>query len=299
MNFRKSLISISAGLLLYCNSYAELPNNYQAMNSEEKQTIIWQQVFKSHQSLPLPPLEQGGWWATLKKLRGLFNLSPSFDYVSDELPEGRIKILHPNGSVAKIRLNSAGGHPFTGLYQTGDIGLARLSLGAAPTDTSFIPGMAIKFLLPSKASVNIHVMNSLEGQGSNWNFFENDFSNKIEHPSSYVLRAIEKIFEWTKSPANELSIAALAKVEASGQEVNMPIAPEQIWLRPTENVRLLIDPTDRHDFRLALEKIPVGPVYELYGSLSGIEYHIGSISLESELLASEYGDNTLFFQHQR
>jgi len=43
----------------------------------------------------------------------------------------------------------------------------------------------------------------------------------------------------------------------------------------------------------------MGPIYEVYGEYQGTEYHIGTLMLESALLASNYGDKKLFFQHQR
>lgn len=286
-------------MLVLNNCYAELPENYQSLPADHKQVILWQQIESSHEEQALPELVQNDFWRILQVIKGLFSLKPSFDHVSDEIPEGRVKILHANGSVAKIRLTPASGHPFTGLYQTGAIGLARLSLATTPDDNSFIPGMAVKFLLPSHPSLNLHVMNALEGQGSNWNFFAKTFSNKIEHPKSYMLKAIEKIFEWTKDPANELNIESLAQWNEQGEPVDEPIAPDVLFFKPGEAVQHLIDENDRQDFRISLARIPYGPVYELYGSYQGVKYHIGTLSLESELLASNYGDQVLFFQHQR
>ena len=49
----------------------------------------------------------------------------------------------------------------------------------------------------------------------------------------------------------------------------------------------------------SLLKIPMGPLYEVYGLSNGIEYHIGTLMLESTLFASHYGDENLFFQHHR
>ena len=279
--------------------YAELPEHYQSLNASEKQTILWQQVYQSHEKQPLPPLNEGGYWSAYEKLKGLFNLSPSFDYISDEMPEGRSKIIHSNGSVAKFSFQPLAGHPFTGIYKARAIGLVRLSLATAPSDDSYVPGIAIKFLFDNHPSLNLHAMHALDGQGQNWNFFANPFSNKIDHPSSWLLKGIEKIFEWTRSPANELPLDHLAKLDPQGKKIEMPIAPEQIYFVPTASTQNIIDPDSRIDFRLELEKISLGPLYNVYGALDGVEYQIGTIELDSEILASEYGDSTLFFQHQR
>ena len=49
----------------------------------------------------------------------------------------------------------------------------------------------------------------------------------------------------------------------------------------------------------SLGNITEGALYEVYGILDDTEYHIGTLMLESTLLASNYGDKTLFFQHRR
>lgn len=280
-------------------AYADLPPDYEQLSNEQKQEALWTNVTYSHHKNPLPEMSKGGFWEAWEKLKGLFNLGPSFDHESDEMPTGRKKILHPNGSVGKVVFTPVSGHPFTGIYATGDVGIARLSTGVAPTDKSFVPGMALKFFIPQHASVNLHVMNSLNGQDADWNFFAKTFSNKIEHPTGWVLKAIEKLFEWTRKPANDLPVSHLADWDNEGHHVLSPVAPERLYFKPAESVVGIIDPNSREDFRLSLNQIPYGPMYEVYGEYKGVEYHVGTLSLESELLASEYGDKELFFQHQR
>jgi hypothetical protein len=301
MSYKRSFFPLATALL-FCMSTslkAALPDDYQSLSSDQKQIILWQNIEESHQNNPLPKLVKNDFWHVLKLLKGLFDLKPSFDYVSDEMPKKRVKIIHANGSVGKISFTATSGHPFTGLFKTGGIGLARLSVAKTPEDKDFVPGMAIKFLIPGQPSVNLHVMHSLEGQGANWNFFANIFSNQISHPTSFALKAIEKIFEWTKKPANELDVHQLAVWDNQGHEIENAQSPTKMLFIPSSNVANVIDPDSREDFRLSLEKIPYGPMYEVYGELNGVTYHIGTLHLDSPLLASDYGDLTLFFQHQR
>lgn len=279
--------------------FAQLPENYQDLPAEQKQDLLWGEISKSHQENPLPKLSDKSLKSTLEALSVLFNLDTTFDHATDELPTGRIKIIHANGSVGKIALKPSTDHPFTGLYQTGVIGLARLSLATKPTDKSYIPGMAIKFLIPHHSSLNLQVMNRLEGQQQNWNFFERNFSNHIPHPKTWTLKAIEKIFELTRKPANDLPLWHVASFTDQGEIVSNPIAPERIYFRSSESVKNLIPADSREDFRTSFLQIPIGPLYEIYGDYKGIKYHIGTLMLESPLLASNYGDNKLFFQHQR
>jgi hypothetical protein len=279
--------------------YAALPEDFQSLSAQQKQSMVWEEIQSSHTGEPFPPLAGTSFTEVLAALRGLFDLSPTFDYQSDELPHGRRKILHPNGSIAKIAWVPAPNHPFTGIYQTGGIGVARLSLATAPTDESYIPGMAIKLFVSQNPSLHLHVMNRLEGQQSDWNFFAKEFSNRIDHPKGWVLQAIEKIFEWTRDPANELPLWHLAAWTSESRSDGVPIFPDRIFFKPAGNVTELIPADSREDFRRALLTVPLGPIYEVYGNYEDREYHIGTIVLESELLASRYGDETLFFQHHR
>lgn len=210
-----------------------------------------------------------------------------------------VKIIHANGSVGKISFVPAPNHPFTGIYQTGAIGVARLSLATPPADDTYIPGMGIKFLISQNPSVNLQVMNLLEGQKDNWNFFAKDFSNQIPHPSTWTLSAIEKIFEWTRTPANNLPLWHLAAWTSEGRIHGIPVYPERLYFRPSSSVSTIIAENSREDFRESLLKIPAGPLYEVYAEYRNKEYHVGTLVLESNLLASNYGDKNLFFQHQR
>lgn len=293
-------VALTAFFLMVAQvAQSALPIDYDALSTREKQDVLWENIVASYNNEPQPEIVTGGFWRTLEILKGLFSLSPTFDYTSDEMPKGRKKIIHANGSVAKMVFVPASGHPFTGIYQSGGRGLVRLSLAQAPTDTSYIPGMAVKFFIDDHASLNLHVMNDLGGQGDDWNFFAKTFSNKIAHPTGWTLKAIEKIFEWTRSPANDLPVSHLARWNEQGEPIAMPVAPEQLFFKPVTTVASIIPSESREDFRLSLEGVPLGAIYEVYGELAERSYLIGTIHLESPLLASQYGDSNLFFQHQR
>lgn len=297
--FRTLIISVLIYFFVNSYAYAQLPDNYRDLSSQQKQDLLWDEITKSHDIDPLPQVAGNSLKEVLEKLKGLFNLSPTFDHTGDELPDGRVKIIHANGSVGKIAFIPVPNHPFTGIYQKGGIGLARLSLATPPADDNYIPGMAIKILISQHASVNLQVMNLLEGQKENWNYFAKDFSNQIPHPTSWTLKAIEKIFEWTRAPANDLPLWHLAAWTSEGQYEGIPVFPERVFFRPSSLVKDVIPENSRDDFRTSLLQIPMGPIYEVYGEYRGVEYHIGTLILESTLLASNYGDKNLFFQHQR
>ena len=144
-------------------------------------------------------------------------------------------------------------------------------------------------------------MNSLNGQGDNWNFFARDFSNKIPPARGLALWLLEQLFKFTRKPANHLPIDHLAEVHGDGSAVSFKLAPEQLVFRPTEAVKTLISPNSRNDFRVELQRIPAGTrIYEVIARAdNGNEFPFAYLETTSAMVASNYGDKHLFFQHKR
>ena len=301
MKFRLSHL-VYVGAFIFFNmqtSFATLPSDYESLTKEEKLGLLWNQIDGSQWN-ELPALNNQGWSSLLKNIGALFSLNKSFDHTSDEIPEGRPKFIHTYGSVVQVSFVPTESTQFSGMYAKGAMGLARLSLAASPEAIPYTPGMAIKFLVDGKPSVNLHVMNSLNGQDDNWNFFEKTFSNKIDPAEGFVLKILEKVFERARKPANDLPVDHLARIYQDGSQVDSVVAPERLLFKPTANVRSMIDPSSRADFREHLNSIPAGTkLYGVYGVLRGKQTKIGHIVTESEMVSSQYADKTLFFQHKR
>lgn len=294
-----ALLFIIVFFILGHVAFAALPSYYQELSATEKQNLLWNNILASNAEHGQPSTTQNGWGAALKKIKAFFTLKTTFDHENDEIHHGRIKIIHANGSVAKIKFNPSSNHPFTGIFQTGGMGLARLSLAVNPEQSGYVPGLAIKFLIDNQPSLNIVAMNSLEGQGEDWNFFAKNFTTTIAHAQSFTVKILEQVFKWTHNPANDLPVSHLAEIETNGDLVAEPVSPRMLTLVPAKTVQTQINLQSRTDFRTSLSAIPAGTLYEVYGNLNGVEYHIGSLVLDSPLVASEYGDRELFFQHKR
>ena len=273
-----------------------LPPGYQSWTALQKQDYIWQEKIMPSVYRRLPPLKNPGFGA----LAGLFNpffLIRSFTHASDEMPRGRTKLIHTYGSVAKIEFVPAENSPYTGIYRTGAMGLARLSVARNPRPPeSFAPGMAIKFFIDGKPSKNLHVMQKLEGQGLNQNFFANSFSNHLPAPTETKTKLLAASFGLVKEGPGHLGIAHLAAIDARGQTSEAPLAPEIIVFAPTREAQT--DAGQLADFRAKLARLQTGTVlYEVYGGTNGHLIPIGRLILRSLLLSSEWGDRQLFFQH--
>ena len=279
--------------------FAGLPLNYQTLDAANKQDLLWNEV-ESTPWKTLPELNNSGWSSLLKSLGALFSLAKTFDHVSDEIPEGRTKFIHTYGSVVKFKFIPEKKHPFTGFYEEECVGLARLSLAANPKSLPYTPGMALKFLVDQKPSLNLVVMNRLDGQGDDWNFFAKAFSNKIPRAKSRILKFLEWVFSLIRGNPGHLPVDHLAQMTSFGKKVKSPVVPEQLYFYPTSEVSKIISPDSRDDFRTKLQSIPAETkLYNVVGILGGKAVKIGVMKTTSKFISSKYGDKKLFFQHRR
>ncbi len=277
--------------------WAELPADYQQWNAVKKQTYLWEQKIVPSKWHPLPEIGGGGWNSIIKSVKSMASLNISFTRTCDELPLGRPKFIHPSGSVVKIIFVPRKQSPYSGIYK-GGLGLARLSLAGNPKQIgSYTPGMALKFLIDGYPSVNLHVMNSLDGQGDNQNFFENIFSNSIPEPKSLVLKGLKVWFRlFVKNPLL-LGVHHLARKTTDGSDEKEIIAPDQLYFVPIQTE--FIPKDSSRDFRNALSEIPSRThLYMVEAQSDRGLIQIGDIYTTSIFLASVYGDHQLFFQHQ-
>ena len=274
-----------------------------------KRQQIWERISASAYSLDRLPNQSYAPWDMAKLVVSSF-LQVAFKHTSDEMPLNRKKLIHTYGTVAQVKLEITQDSPFTGVFQTGGEGLLRLST-AAQTG-SFTPGLALKIFIDGKPSVNFHVMHSLDGQGEDTQFFENVFTNLLAEPRSPVLQAGSLAFahaltHLAGAPENErtLPLDEAAAVTSSGREMSDFNAPFEVEFWPTSEARKHfyrgLDPEDRRNYRVALATIPAGTsLYEVRARTRDDRiYPLARLVTQSPFLASQYGDESLFFQHQR
>ena len=167
------------------------------------------------------------------------------------------------------------------------------------TGDDFVPGLAVKFLVDGIPSRNITVMEKLEGQGKDTNYFKAHFTNILPNPDTVATKFGNFAFERFVEDAIHLDVAHVASVGADGKKVASPKAPYQLILIPAQG---LSTSSTSPDFRLELAKIPVGTVlYEVWGkelNTGGSPIHkIGTLISTSAFVAGAYEDETLYFQH--
>lgn len=297
----KNLILILLFTFICLNdASADVPTNYQALSAAEKLDILWKENLIPNEYKVVPEIQSLGLFDLVKLMSKSF-LAKSFDHESDEMPEGRVKLLHPFGSVVQIEFVPTPKASSSGLLKSGAIGIARLSLAGNPNLMGYTPGMGLKLLVDGKPSVNLHVMNSLSGQNNDQNFFALEFSNILPKPPFY-LSLLAQAFTRVKSPPTELNINGITQVNSSGEVVESENIKNvyQIVFRP--NPELAIASDTQRDFREELAEIPSGStLYSVFTRRheSSDLKKVGYLVTRSEFVASRYGDEKLFFQHQR
>lgn len=291
-----------------------LPKDYESWSAAQKQDFLWNNRILKSQYDELPPLKK-------IDIPGLFLtiLSIKMDRLSDEAPRKWNKAIHAHGSIAKVKFVPTADTPFTGLFKGADCGLLRLSVTGDPADRGFAPGLALKLLVDDHPSENVSALVSLSGQGQNYNFFANEFSNIVPEEKSFGPKFINLLFRRVTKFPRHLYLQEFGKINQKGHRESHPHYPYRIFLSPNPNIQL--PETPPHDFRRDLVTIPSGTVlFSVYAvdpkqlgddaaahaadTVDQPEYRqnaqlIGQIETTSEFVASFYGDSQLFFRHQR
>jgi hypothetical protein len=258
-------------------------------------------------------------------------LSESLTRVSDEFEKPKPKLFHTYGATAKIRYISEQGTPYTGILRDNVPGLARFSFAGPVVAVGVVPGLGLKFLIDGgHPSENLVAMRKLDRQQSFWRFFsthscnsvfQNPFTNILPYPrfTNVTMRIVNKRFETVTATGHGLhqSLDTFARIRANGEPVapDRIAAPYRVIFRPTVEARTASDPTI--DFRDDLARnIPARtPIYDVLAldqsqeielnakGVTAVEdlmahaARIGTITTESEFIASKYGDYRLFFKH--
>lgn len=159
-----------------------------------------------------------------------------------------------------------------------------------------MPSAAFKFLRDGRTSANLMTMPGLDGQScKERNFFEKNFTNHVSATDSFALELIARKF-WQGSYCPQMmGVSDLAS------DASVPTkSPWQIILRPLVSYECSCS-----DFSGCLENFSwLQKGLDLF-EVQAVEHPgaeaqaIGLITLTSVLTTSKFGDEELFFKHQR
>lgn len=291
---------------------ASFSQHYESLSACQKQDLLWSNIQASVYQ-ELPDFRKFGVLQLMAMGKQEIGIKGS--HQSDFAPIGWKKYIHGRGAVAKVKLVTHGG-PWTGVFQGADCGLLRLSLTFKPKGSRAVaPGLALKILRDGVPSANISALVSLEGQEKDFNFFKNALSNIVPVGHGLGAKWVHRIFEKATPYPEELLLDHLAQVDAKGAKIENFAAPRQIFFVPNPELKAS---SEEHDVRQDFLRIPAGTViyqiravsanlknfnYANYQPENVAEFLAGSelvadLVTTSEFVASEFGDDGLFFRHE-
>jgi hypothetical protein len=280
---------------------SSLPSDYVQRSAAEKLELLWERVVSDpHPPRDLPSAVPSPWGR--RKLLGIAYNRVSFEHATDELPEGRSKLVHTHGVVAKIDLVLRDS-PYTGVVGSGGTGLLRAS--DAVGGGTFQPSIAIKFLVDGRPSLNYLALPSTYRDPRDPDFLTSVYSNAAPPPKKFDNKVIVNAFDRTAKALGGkrlygiyLPLHHLAQRELDGRAVADAKVPDRLELHPTAAARAAA--TAGADWRAVLAGLPAGlTLFEVRASpkLDVEATPIGELRLTSSFVASRWGDERLFFQH--
>jgi hypothetical protein len=284
-----------------------LPPEYPSLPAREKQKLLWNNILQSehpNDRLPASSYARFMWNAFTGGLFGKRFLTKTLLHHDDELPDGRPRLIHPYGSICLITFEAIPGAPYSGTLSSGACGLLRVSL-TLPS-SSFTPGFAVKFLIDGKPSQNICCIPSINGQNEDQNVFLRTGSNRhsttvhgldctfLAYMFGRAARSLKpKKFRWNYLPLDHFSAT-----RSDGTAEANPVVPHELIFLPTAAAQMSRE--SAVDYRLRLKEIAPGTeIYHVLASDNPTSRPvlIGGLRTASAFVASRYGDETIFFQH--
>ena len=115
----------------------------------------------------------------------LQNINLSFDFIGDEMPPNRVKILHPTGTCALFKYEAFDNHPFTGSFKGTDYGILRISeVGVVGEEHVPSTSMGLKFLRDGVDSGNAFSLHAFEGHPDTYNFLGVTYNTHVDLPTN-------------------------------------------------------------------------------------------------------------------
>ena len=243
------------------------------------------------------------------ELTSLFtqDMNLSFDHLGDTMPTGRAKVTHPIGVTFKVAFRPESDSPYTGIFKGAQHGIMRISETVRTTKdkAQTSPGFGIKFLRDGMDSADTVTMFSFDGQPSH-NYFLNRWTIHLQEMTNECARqTLGKKLAETTDHIGAMSVKNWGEFREDGTKESEPLWPFILEFEPYD----VYGWTDQWsaDFKDQLMSIKPGtvlfkvfayetPLHKKSGSRGRL---IGRVVLTSKIHTSLWGDETLFFKHQR
>ena len=238
----------------------------------------------------------------------LQNINLSFDFIGDEMPPNRVKVLHPTGVVGLFKLVVTDPyHPYTGSLRGTDYGIYRISeVGTVAPDIVPSTSAGFKFFRDGVDAGNCFSLHAFEGHPWTFNFLRPVYNTHVDIPTNEcnLMTSHAKLSQVSKHVGN-MSLKGLSDYDQYGNHEPNPVWPFRCEFRPRDPCNFPDEWHGSYLDTLTSGCIEVGHTLWDLWCLEGPEAlgysisKVGEIVTTSEVVTSMYGDTKLFFRHVR
>jgi len=230
------------------------------------------------------------------------SIQTTFDDQWDVMPAGRLKYIHSVGIHCSVNFEITS-TKYTGVFEAGKHD-AILRLGSAtPVKTTggTVPGIGMKFLRSNVHSANWVQLKSLAG-GPSYDMFGYTLSTHIGAPSG-ALAVVASKFLQASNCVTMVGLSDAATWNQDGIQTAKPVFPFMIQYKPTGKAHVSENgQTLDQLLQNMMKQTPAGvQLYDIYAqeSPNAALEKIGTVTTTNQCVTSKFGDEKLFFRHQR
>jgi len=226
----------------------------------------------------------------------------TFDVMWDHMPAERPKYIHGVGATCKFK-QTVFASGYTGLFKQNSESIGLIRMGSAidiDAKTGVTPGIGLKFFRARKTSGNFVLLISLKGS-HDYNFFRANFSNHILPPTEIATIVLGHKFKQASGCIGRVGLSDMAKYDIMGNAESNVKFPYQIVYEPLVSTTSSAS-EDANDYVKRLEQFKSGAqLFNIFAKRTPTAAFepFGTLTLSSDCTASKYGDEHLFFRHQR
>ena len=162
------------------------------------------------------------------------DMNHTYDTISDSMPEKRVKVTHPVGTMTKVEYISHPDSPYTGIFRGAKHGLMRISdtVATTPEVAKTVPGHGVKWFRDGMSSANWLAMFSFDGHKS-FNFFKNRWTTILRESNNNCAReTIMKHLSTVTDHVGATSVMEVAEFDEFGVKEEYPHWPYELNIEP-------------------------------------------------------------------
>jgi len=231
------------------------------------------------------------------------SVQTTFDTHWDWMPAGREKVIHAVGAVCQIDLKITS-NKYTGILEQGtQTGYFRFGSAVDPVSEGINPGAGFKFLRTGVESANWVMLDDPNFTNVNdFNLWNRNLTNHVSYFKG-IQQAVAVKFGQVSNCVTMVGLSNLAVYSQNGTAVAVPVFPWELTMVPAGNVvmpsaKQSIDEFMGNLIKSAPKGTEIYKVKAMDGPHSAWET-IGTMTVKEDCVTSKYGDDNLFFRHQR